>query len=57
MVTLELRDAGAGVLARSHRPTDCIAFLRSRIRRTRKEIADLRGVATLSELCGDDLAP
>lgn len=44
MVTLELRDSGAGVVARSYRVGDFISFLRSRIRHKRQEATALKAL-------------
>jgi hypothetical protein len=44
MVSVELRDAVAGVLARSFRPEDCQEFLQCCIATKQREAADLCGI-------------
>ena len=44
MVSLELRDPVAGVLARSFRREDCQQFLQSCIAQKQREVAELHGV-------------
>ena len=41
MTFLELRDIGAGVVARSNKLVDCIEFLNTCIRRKQQDVADL----------------
>ena len=48
MLILELRDPGAGVLARSYRTDDCVRFLRRSISRKRQEAASLRSFDSVS---------
>jgi hypothetical protein len=44
MVSLELRDPGAGVVVRSFRPADVRQFLRSQIRAKDAEAKELRAL-------------
>jgi hypothetical protein len=44
MLVLELRDAGAGVLARSYKREDWTQFLRTCIARKHGEMHDLNGI-------------